>query len=179
MSVDAITSSPFDQVNPNGYAVTPAKTQSGTSPHGGIEDTISLSPGAINVNNSTQFGPPIDFSQDERLNAKGWQEWHTSMEQNYQYNMAKHRFMRENHEKAGVIHEQLLKESGGILYGSAYNPDNLSKPITTTSGKPHPLADQIRAFVNDHKEEYQQMKELREAEFMSFDQWLADQSKTA
>ena len=179
MSVDAITSSPFGLVNSNGYAVTPPKTPSDTIPHDGIEDTISLSLGAINVNNSTQFGPPIDFSQNERLNLKGWQDWHTSMELKYQYHQAKFKFMDNNHKQISAIHEQLHKESGGILYGSAYNPDNLSKPITTTSGKPHPLADQIHAFVNDHKVEYDQMKQLREAEFMSFDQWLSGQEKTA
>lgn len=179
MSVDAITSSPFGLVNPNGYAVTPPKTQSDTSPHDGIEDTISLSPGATNVNNSTQFGPPTDYSDDPRLNAKGWEDWHTSMELNYQYHQAENRFRQDNFEKMNAIHEQLLKDAGGILYGSAYNPDDLSKPITTTSGKPHPLADQIRAFVNDHKPQYDQMKELREAEFMSFEQWLVGQAKTA
>ena len=179
MSVDAINSAVVSASQSTKRAATSHSSQSSAAPHDGIKDTITLSPEAIKVDTNRQFGEPIDYSQDQRLNAKKWENWHTSMELSYQYHKAEQSFRQENFDKMNAIHEQLRQESGGILYGAAYSPDAPSKPITTTSGKPHPLADQIRAFVIEHKAQYDQMEQLREAEFMSFDQWLADQAKTA
>ena len=90
-----------------------------------------------------------------------------------EYEQEHSKFRKETHEQFTVIHDKLMKDSGGILYGTAYSPDDLDKPIKTTSGSIHPNADAIRSFLKEHITELDQMQALMKQKFQSFDEWKA------
>jgi len=70
--------------------------------------------------------------------------------------------------------ERLNRLSGGLLshdVAFSIGPSGITN-ITTSSGAPHPKADQIRSFLKEHMDEYRQLA-APTPQFMSFDEWSA------
>jgi len=154
-----------------------------------IEDQVDLSPRAQQFIATGQFQVSelpdgitswqregYSSFEEQFLDGTGfssWQEFRAYHDKLGEYGEARGEFTSQNFEEMNAIMSRLLDESNGLLNGAAFNPEDLSQPITTTNGQPHPQANAIRAFVQAHQAEYDQLKAIRQRTFPSFEQWQA------
>ena len=152
--------------------------QTGTPTANLIEDTISLSAEAkqgVAVDQSATVKGAVRVSDEQSQEfSKIGDMFIAHMEAGRQYGEEQMQFDMKKRDEIKAIMGKLNRESGGLLAGTAYS-DDLSKPITTTSGSPHPYADEIRAFLQNHTEELNQLKVLSQEKFPSFQDWMKSQ----
>ena len=188
MSLDSVNTSTATVFATNRAASSPAQNQknqsSAPSPQK-IEDTIYLSPEAIKVSQSTQFGKATDLSEGQREDNFDIREqfakmnaWREETALIKQYSDEEKAFDMENSKKLLALKDKLNKEAGGILRGVII-PNDLSKPILTLDGRPNPKADMIRTFIKDHQAEWDQMNSLSKRKFVSFEDWKKARPDTA
>ena len=152
--------------------------QTGTSTANTIEDTISLSAEAkqgvaVDQNATVKGAVRVSDEQSQELSKIG-DMFIAHMEAGRQYGEEQMQFDMKKRDEIKAIMGKLNSESGGLLTGTAYS-DDLSKPITTTTGSLHPYGDEIRAFLQDHTEELNQLKVLSQDKFPSFEEWMKSQ----
>ena len=98
------------------------------------------------------------------------------------YYDARQAFYDDLRKKSEDGRERLNRLSGGLLshdVAFSIGPSGIITDITTSSGAPHPKADQIRSFLKEHMDEYRQLQALRRRSFMSFDEWSAKNAQGA
>jgi len=145
-----------------------------------VQDKVDLSPKArdhVSAQSSRLYEPPtgIQVPQTNRPTLyDGFLTQHAADRHNYL--MARVDFMEQKSDIMNEMREKLGAAANGLLSGAAFDPQDLSKPILTTDGKPHPMADAIRDFVKDHQAEFDQWAEVRDQEFPSFEQWKASRN---
>lgn len=165
--------------------------QTSTSAHNSIEDTITLSDQArrfaVDLSNSVYASDRVVYGQytgrfSSNVSSSTSDEYATYGDMMLQRGQSQREYVAEkeayDHARASesrTIMENLNKESGGLLRGTAFS-DDLSKPITTTSGAPHPNAEQIRSFLMKHQTELGQMEALNKQSFPSFEEWQASKA---
>jgi len=183
MSVDSISSA-----SPTTYAVNQRAKKSSnsqgeppkTSPLNSIEDPIETSPyGRTNhsVRGIQEYTGGVRYiGKDEGMNSTfvNSQKIIKSHALYKQHAEERARFDLARKDEFLALQNKLIEASGGLLNGAAYHSDDLSKPITTTSGSPHPLAEQIRAFLKNHQQELNQLMSLSHDSFPSFEDWKAE-----
>jgi len=192
MSIDSINATTTSQT----YASTASGATSrkdenaatGSSAAGNPQDTITLSHEArrfaVDLSNSVnvsdravygkytgRFGSNVTSSASDEYASYGEKMTH-QMRTGSQYGKEKLAYLNQKRETMQKIMENLNQQSGGLLYGAGFS-DDLSKPITTTSGAIHPDAEKIRSFLREHQNELSQLKSLHEQNFPSFDEWQA------
>lgn len=173
MSIDSINAAATSTygANPSRTNATVNQENTSSSWQGHeVEDIIELSPAAKRFSSG-------DLTDEQRATFIEHQKRFNESQERLKYAQDRQKFMEEKHGKMSAFHNMLLQESGGLLYGTAFS-DNLSKPITTTSGAPHPQADIIRSFLMKHRTELDEMNTLRDTEFMSFKEWKTNRSET-
>lgn len=145
-----------------------------------VQDKVDLSPKArdqISSQSSQLHEPPAGIRVPQTGKPKlydGFLTQHAADRHNYA--MAFDEFLEQRSQAMNEIREKLGGAANGLLSGVAFDPQNLSKPILTTDGRPHPMADAIRNFAKDHQAEFDQWAELRNQEFPSFEQWKASRA---
>lgn len=170
MPIDSIKATESTAYGANQSRTNATENQENLAQGHKVEDIIILSPAA------KRFVAGVLTDQQCATLIEHQRRFNEGQER-LQYDQEKRKFMEEKHGMMSEIHHNLLQASGGLLYGTAFS-DNLSKPITTTSGAPHPKADIIRSFLMKHRTELDQINTLRDSEFMSFNEWKANRSET-
>jgi hypothetical protein len=153
-----------------------------------IEDKVDLTPeaqqfvdrGKFNVSDLSE-GTSFSWQRegyssfrDQVLAGTGFTSWSDLQayhEQLGEYGAARGEFANSNAQEMNGIMSTLLSKANGLLNGAAFDPQDLSKPITTTDGRPQPQAEPIRAFIRAHQSEYDQLNAIRQRAFPTFEQW--------
>ena len=167
-----------------------------------VRDVLSLSPQARKVvENNARTGEladigridlselePVDLGPARRadlefngMSIKEIEKYFKEMKERALYHDAVKSFREAQEKKFKVGWERLNRLSGGLLshdVAISSNPSGITS-ITTSSGAPHPKADQIRSFLKEHMDEYRQLQALRRRSFMSFDEWSAKNAQGA
>ena len=206
MSINSVNQSAASAyVTQQTSANTPAKNETTQPQNRIIEDVVELTDaaksflaegdnaenyhfmGKLDLSNIPQMSDEnlkINFdgysSLDELIKAtfgfNSVEEWRTDVAARGEYGTAKGEFDSANHKKSQAAYEAFLELSGGLLYGVSYEPDDLSKPIRTTDGRIHPKSDAIRNFLTEHKAEFDQVQQMINRQFMSFENWKANRA---
>lgn len=129
----------------------------------------------INFDGHSTFTEMMDARVKAEFGFDTYAEYIADSRLKGEYGTAKHDFDTANHKESQAAYEALLDSSGGLLYGVSYEPENLSKPIKTLAGRIHPQSDAIRSFLTAHKSEFDQVKQIQNRQFMSFDEWKLEQ----
>lgn len=182
MTIDSIhaatTAAPAANRTSNRSAAEPSTPSGASSGHDSIEDTIHMSAQARERLAIQAYTPPNgDVLVDGTKALKEYSQFaydYNPFEESLRYGKELAKSREANLKQHQAILNKLISSSGGLLYGTSFSTD-LSKPITTTSGSPHPKADIIRAFLQDHKAELDQLNALRQETFPSFEEWKKQQ----